>query len=364
MKRIGKLAVATLLVINLVFMGLMLFSAYSPHFNPEDHPIRACFGMVFPVFLFINFCFLIAWLVISYKLAIIPFIAFLLCIPQIGTSFPINFKTKKKNIPPNHIKFLSYNVMGMATKKKVDGKNAILQYIKNSGADIVCMQEYIHTNSKYVTQKDIDTELAMYPHKNIHQVGNKFSGNYIACYSKYPILSAQRLNYESNHNGSVVYNIKIGNDTVTVINNHLESNKLTLEDKKVYEGMLKSPEVDKVKSGAIHLVRKLGEAQALRAPQAKAVAQAVKNSGNKHIVVCGDFNDTPVSYTHRIISNGLVDAFVASGCGLGISYNQNKFYFRIDNILTSKNMKTYNCTVDRSIKDSDHYPIWCYISKK
>ena len=53
-----------------------------------------------------------------------------------------------------------------------------------------------------------------------------------------------------------------------------------------------------------------------------------------------------------------------SGKGLGISYNQNKFYFRIDNILISPNLKAYNCTVDRSIKASDHYPIWCYISKR
>ncbi|MEG2150049.1 MAG: endonuclease, partial [Bacteroidaceae bacterium] len=57
-------------------------------------------------------------------------------------------------------------------------------------------------------------------------------------------------------------------------------------------------------------------------------------------------------------------AFTQSGQGLGISYNQNKFYFKIDNILLSKNLKSYNCTVDNVIKDSDHYPIWCYIGKK
>ena len=28
------------------------------------------------------------------------------------------------------------------------------------------------------------------------------------------------------------------------------------------------------------------------------------------------------------------------------------------------NLKAYNCTVDRSIKASDHYPIWCHISKR
>ena len=31
-------------------------------------------------------------------------------------------------------------------------------------------------------------------------------------------------------------------------------------------------------------------------------------------------------------------------------------------VLTSKNIQTYNCTVDKSIKVSDHYPIWCHFS--
>ena len=61
-------------------------------------------------------------------------------------------------------------------------------------------------------------------------------------------------------------------------------------------------------------------------------------------------------------TDDMYDAFTESGCGLGISYNQNKFYFRIDNILVSKNLKASGCTVDNSIKDSDHYPIWCYIT--
>lgn len=82
------------------------------------------------------------------------------------------------------------------------------------------------------------------------------------------------------------------------------------------------------------------------------------------MIVCGDFNDGSISYTHRVLTQELDDAFTQSGKGLGISYNQNKFYFRIDNILISPDLRAYNCTVDRSIKASDHYPIWCYISKR
>ena len=186
----------------------------------------------------------------------------------------------------------------------------------------------------------------------------------MAIFSKYPVLSVRQLKYQSDYNGSFVYELKIGKDTVTIINNHLESNKLTKQDKVVYEDILSAPEREKVESGLRLLLGKLAEASAIRAPQADAIAQAVKQSRHPSVIVCGDFNDTPISYTHRVAGRDLNDAFTQSGQGLGISYNQNKFYFRIDHILTSKNLQTYNCTVDKSIKDSDHYPIWCYFTFK
>lgn len=364
MKRLGKVVSYLILIVNTVFVGILLFSAYSPHINPENHPLRAVVGMAFPILLVINLLFLIFWLIFSYKFALISVIGFLLCIAQIRTYIPVNFRTAEKNIPENSIKLLSYNVMGFNTFQKVKGENPILNYIKNSGADIICLQEFgAAQNRKYLTQDNIDTALKNYPYKHIQRVGQG-SGNFLACYSRFPILSSKPIKYKSIHNGSVVYEIKVGDDIVTVINNHLESNKLTAEDKEVYADMIKAPEVDKVKTGAIHLVRKLGDAQAIRAPQARAVAEVVAKTENPYIIVCGDFNDTPISYAHRTISHELDDAFVKSGNGLGISYNRNMFFFRIDNILTSRNLKAYNCTVDRSIRDSDHYPMWCYIAKK
>lgn len=365
MKRLSKVALYIFVSINAILVGMLLLSAYSPYINPEAHPVRACLGMVFPFFLLANLLFILFWLIFSYKLMALPLLGLLLCAPQIRSYVPLNMRTKQKDIPANSIKLLSYNVMGFSTFKKYKGENPIVNYIKNSGADIVCLQEYgVAQNRKYLTQDNMDRALKAYPYKSIERVGGKGSSNYVACYSKYPILSARTLEYESRMNGSVLYEIQVGNDVLTVINNHLESNKISPEDKVVYEGMIKAPEVEKVKSGAAQLIAKIGEAQALRAPQARAVAAAVAQTPNPYVIVCGDFNDSPISYANRVIEKQLNNAFVSSGNGLGISYNRNMFYFRIDNIMTSKNLKTYNCTVDRSIRDSDHYPIWCYVAKK
>lgn len=363
MKHLGRLATLIMLAINLLFIGLLLFAAYSPNIDPELHPIRACMGLTFPVFLIINLCFFLFWLIFRVRLMLVPLAAFLLCISQIRTYFPINLPTS--DVPAEAIKVLSYNVMAFGDLRKTAGKNPVLTYLQESGADIICLQEYIVTpNRKYVTQENIDKALKEYPYKHIHRIGARGSSNGLACYSKYPILSARQVEYKSNNNGSFVYEIAIGKDTVTLINNHLESNKLTATDKEVYEDMIKAPEADKVKKGVMHLVQKLGDAQRIRAVQANAVAKEVRNSRYPYVIVCGDFNDSPISYTHKTIAEHLDDAFRTSGNGLGISYNQNKFYFRIDNILVSKNLKAYNCKVDRSVKSSDHYPIWCYLTKR
>lgn len=359
MKQLRRLVATVLLVVNIIVVCLLLFAAYSPNLNPETHPLRACMGLTFPIFLVMNLCFFCFWLIFRFRFALLPFAGFLLCAPQIRTYFPINFRTS--NVPQETFKMLSYNVMGFGDLTKIEGKNPVLTYLQGSEADIICLQEYVvSANQKYVTKEDIERALLAYPYKHIRYIG----GNGVACYSKYPIVSASPVHYASQNNGSVVYEIAMGSDTLTLINNHLESNKLTALDKKVYEEMIEAPEAEKMKHGIKYLVQKLGNAQQIRAVQARAVAQAVEKARYPNVIVCGDFNDSPISYTHKTISKNLRDAFISSGRGLGISYNQNKFYFRIDNILVSKNLKTYNCTVDRSIKHSDHYPIWCYIGKR
>ena len=362
MKHIGRLALFLFLAVNAFFIGMLLLTAYSPYINPEVHPVQSCLGLTFPIFLVINFCFLVFWLIVRYRLALVPLLGFLLCYPQIRTYMPFNMGPSGQ--PENSIKLLSYNIMSFGNMKKENGQNPILNYIKNSKADIVCMQEYAgsETAKIHLNNKEIRQALKDYPYRHIKQVGKTGAGSQIACYSKFPILSARMLDYQSNYNGSMVYDIKIGKDTVLLINNHLESNKLTREDKVVYEDMLKDPKAGKVKSGIRQLVNKLAEASAIRSAQARAIAQEIARSPYPSVIVCGDFNDSPISDAHRVISQDLDDAFTESGRGLGISYNQNKFYFRIDNILISKNLKASGCTVDNSIKDSDHYPIWCYIT--
>lgn len=368
LKIIGRATAFIVMIINILLIGLLITSAYGWYINPASYPIAACLGFIFPFLFIINVCFIFFWLIIrKYRFAIVPTIAMLLCVYQAWTTLPLNRHTN--HIPEGSIKVLSYNIMAFNRDSKEAKKNGnvILRYLRDSKADIICLQEYsTEKNKKQFSQKDIEETLKDYPYHVTNSIGSsKTNKNIIACYSKYPILSSQSIEYRSDSNGSAVYELKIGNDTVTVINNHLESNKLESEDKDMYVEILKHPESsDKVKSGVRQLMRKLTKAAAIRSPQALSVAKVIAQSKNKHVIVCGDFNDIPLSYTHRMIGSGLTDAFSQSGRGLGISFNKSKLFVRIDNILCSKNFQSYNCTVDSSIKESDHYPIWCYLTMK
>ena len=241
------------------------------------------------------------------------------------------------------------------TKEK---PNEVLTYLQNSDADIICLQEYIFGGK--LKKKDIDYALRDYRYKHYLPLGKGLNG--LGCYSRYPILSATPILYKGTRNGSVAYRIKVGGDTLLVINNHLESNKILKSDVETYQEMIDAPSKQKLLAGIRKLWGKVAEATSIRAKQADVLVETIRDSKEKAVVLCGDFNDTPISYTHHVLCDKLQDAFVETGNGLGVSYNKDRLYVRIDHILVSKNLKVFDCTVDNRIKASDHYPIWCYLS--
>ena len=100
----------TPVVVQLLVFYYVLLPLLNIKMTSVAHPVESCFGLTFPIFLVINICFFIFWLIIQkYKFALFPLVAFLLCYSQIRTYFPLNFHTSK--LPENSFKVLSYNIM-------------------------------------------------------------------------------------------------------------------------------------------------------------------------------------------------------------------------------------------------------------
>ncbi|MDR2234400.1 MAG: endonuclease/exonuclease/phosphatase family protein [Tannerella sp.] len=261
------------------------------------------------------------------------------------------------------IKLLTYNVMAFGYKDHTkESPNPIIQYIADSEADIVCLQEFfLASHPNFLTQQKIDKALYMYPyHHNISLVTKKNYTIGLAIYSKYPILNSRKIRYDSAFNGSTVHEIDVNGDTLNVINNHLESFKLTTEDRSNYTDFLTHINMDTFDELRETVQQKLGTAFLIRAEQAEIVAEEIQKLNAKYLIVCGDYNDTPISYAYRVVKSSMGDAFADAGTGLGTTYNQHYFWFRIDHVVHTNNIKTYRANVDK-IPMSDHYPMWCYL---
>lgn len=353
LKKIRNITLQMIAGANVVTVVLMLLIGYSDRLNPVDHPLIANVGLVFPAFLFANFCFLVFFLVFKKKFALVSVAGFIIGYQPIRTYCPFNIQ---RDVPEGSIKVLSYNVHGFVADNPPDSSsNPILDYIINSDADIVCLQEARLSDAILEAVKDVYA----YSDSVIHPT----RADCLVLFSKYPILSKDHIEYKSKGNLSATFKVNIDGDVVDIINNHFESTGLSLSDRAGFKDIMKGKSgKDTITAESKRLALKLGEAARKRAPQVEAVAQYVKDCDGS-VILCGDFNDSPISYAHHTLDKLLTDCYIASGNGPGISYHHNAFFVRIDNIMCSDDWRPYRCKVDRSNGYSDHYPIYCWLKR-
>ena len=335
---------------NIAVVLALLLSASAQFLSPENYPFSSYLAMAFLPLVIINVFFVLFWALRLKWHFLLSFLCLLLLYNNVRTS--VSISKNKKELVGEDVKIMTYNVMLFDYYKK-DSK--ILNYVANSDADIICLQEIgLHKNEKdFLSKEKMMTALKKYPYSHINITLNRNKVTYgIATFSKYPIVNKGIVEYESNFNSSIYSDIKIGDDTIRVFNNHLESNRLSKEDKANLTEKMDSEIVSQ-------MAGKLGIAAAIRAKQAEAVANKIAESPYK-VLVCGDLNDVPVSYVYRTMSRNLSDTFMGSGAGLGITYSDNLYRFRIDYILADKNLQYYDYHIN-NVKYSDHYPVYCTV---
>lgn len=342
---------------NVATIAVMCLVGYSDRLNPADHPILSCAGMTFPIFLVINLVFLFFWLIFKFRLAWIPILGYIISYIPITIYMPLN--VWRPSPPENTIKLISYNVSAYSGNSKYEqGFETICDYLFSENPDIVCLQEDVDSWRRYCFQ--------YYQKKFAYNDTAHFSNgeleNGIGIHTRFPIIRKERIPYKSDNHGSVAWYLQVGNDTLLVINNHFEGTHLSKEDRRIYREIIGGDaERDTIREESRKLIVTLAESSAKRAPQIEAVCRYVEEHRQYPTVLCGDFNDTPISYSRYRMAQVLNDCFVETGRGLGLSFYQKGFYLRIDHIFHSDNIQAYNCKIDNKIDASDHYPIICWL---
>jgi len=345
---------------NIVAIILLFCAFLSWNVSPLKTNLFSYIGLGFGMIFLLNICYLVFWIIFSkWKLALVSLIAIILCYKPVTTFFPVHLFPDEA--PDGALEVLTYNVQGFPEERsKNSSEHPILDYIARTDADIVCLQEYLvsKTGQSIFAQQDVNRILNKYPYRSV--TGLESSGKYhifgLACFSKYPIEKTHEVVFESSYNGAAVYTINVNGQRYTVANVHLETNSIKAEDKKLYSDFIQNSDSVKLEAVTANIRTRLGGAYRMRAQQVEKVKQHIAAQETQGSIICGDFNDTPISYAYHQMKKGLKDAYVSTAFGTGITYHEDLFLFRIDYIMHSKNIRAFKTKVDK-VKFSDHYPL-------
>ncbi len=342
--------VYTLLLINLVAIFALAIASISVFLSPEKFWAAALFGMAYPYLLVANLVFIVLWIIIKPKFVLFSLVAILAGYQHIGNY--LQFSGKKTT--EKGIRITSYNVryfMGNSQFPNKENADHILNFLQQNNADIICLQE-VRFNKRQIF--DINNHrLSQISHMQLAHNSN--AGGQLTL-TRFPIVYMGEIRFKDSGNMIIYTDILINSDTVRVYNCHLQSYRLRQTEINTIDS-LDFENHQKTKAKLFELSNKFRQAIVKRAAQAATLREHL-NQCRYPVIVCGDFNDTPVSFTYRTVRGDLKDSFTESGKGTANTYNGKLPSFRIDYILYSPKFTSYNFEV-ATLNHSDHYPISC-----
>ncbi len=270
--------------------------------------------------------------------------------PEVRRSYPT------ERYPRSTIRCMSYNVRNLYSDGGGSNADRIAALIEELAPEIVCLQEYAHHVA--VRSERFMRLFDRYETAHFGLPGGGLPAQ--AILSKYRIL---RSGVITTPESSVWADLLVGEDTVRVVNNHLQSTGITALDNAYitrYEYLADTAREEKLRS----IVGRIHRNCELRADQVDSIRAHIDSLAPRYRIVCGDFNDTPVSYTYRRMARDLNDAF--SECGHGYSHTFRGFFnaLRIDYILSSDDFETLSYEVPDTLTASDHLPLFVRLKKR
>lgn len=356
-----KFFVKILISINILIIIGMLFTGYADMMDPRKYDLLALAGYAFPVFCIANIIMIAVWVCVRLRLTAIPAVGFIICMSPTMEFCPCNIASEPEEYS---LKIMSFNTWELGTQdhnftpeEMHAQRKRMLQMIMDADCDIVCLQEtYFNTDvcgiiDSIVKQKYAYTDSCM-------GRGN----SQIQLLSKFPIKRHELIDYETIGNISAAFYLDYKGSELIVVNNHLQTNSFSAAEKEQI-GVLVHGDMEKerVEHESRYVVRKLGNAAKIRAGQADSVAAFIARHKGEDMIVCGDFNDIPISYVHRTIQGDLTDCYKSTGFGPGFSYRKHGMHVRIDNIFCSEKFTPVYTHIDKTITLSDHFPIITYM---
>lgn len=343
--------------VSLAVWLLTIVSAFGGKFNPEHLTIPSVLCLALPYIATLSILLTIFWAVscrlVFTALGVLTIVA---CMSPLSQAMPLG-SSKKAEKGQQTFKILSWNVLHTDDIRKPDYHgNRAIEYIIDSGADVVCLAElndFGPGELKNASRSLTDSLFRAYPYKE------GLSSSDIKILSKYPVERAGIPQSESNgaYRRFDLFKVKMPGHTLNVAMVHLYSYDLSEEERQVVTE-IKSVNSAKssVKEFKGSILSKLRNAFRIRARNATELRKTI-DSVSGPLIVCGDFNDVPGSWAYNIIrGDDLRDAYTETNFGPTFTYNLHAFYFHIDQMLYRGPIEALSLKVGK-IDSSDHYPL-------
>ena len=341
-----------------------MLACLCPFINPKTIWWIGFFGLAYMYLLVANICFFIVWMFSRKRLfGLISLVTILVGWTFLGR----NIQLFKKEIPKDKLaqsfKVITFNVQGfeqMINRQPNGEMLNMFDFFRKEDADIICMQEFVINPQKGLDEYSISKKLEKMPYSHIELTGKTFG---IATFSKYPIVRKELIYADNTTNACMCSDIVIRNDTIRVYNIHLKSVGFNEDQRHLLDNVVKKDYYKSDIRTVRSIIRNLKNSSLEREKQVEILSSHIALS-KYPVIVCGDFNDPPTSYSYRKVRGKLKDAFIEAGSGRSTTYVIGRLAsLRIDYIMHSDVFNAYNYECPR-VYISDHFPVICRLVKK
>lgn len=295
--------------------------------DPNSYPGMAFIGLALPALLIINVILIIYWTIRWRRWVWVPVIAILCNVNYISSVYQISFSTPQPT--ETTIKLLTCNIHNF--NDEITGYTAkeIERYMQEKQIDIICFQEFM-ANEDF-TLDSLANVFKKYPYQKVQ--------SQLAIYSRYPIEKSLFIPFDNTNNCGLWTDIRIEDQIIRLFNVHMQT---TSVDQTRHYTMRRR-------------IERLANNFKMRGRQSNLISYMIKTSPYP-VILCGDFNDIPSSYTYKQLKGELKDGFKTCGSGYEYTFRNIYSFLRIDYIFHSPSIKGIDY-YSRSIDWSDHNPV-------
>lgn len=347
------------LVLNIAAILALWACCLSTMVHPMYYPYVGVVGLAFPAVLAVNVLFLIPWLFLRKRLLLLPLVGMGVVSGFILDYCPMNRRVSAPE-GADVVKVVTWNCHGFGWSPNSTNHDSLsaefTRYVKDADADIISLQEAAGENQwfaeRFIKEMKAEGYVTSY-------VGGR------ALVTRYEVVDTMRVKFDTRGcNGAAVFTLFDGKDTLVVVNTHFESDQFSPDEMEDYAQAIRNPDEVSFRALGETFVERLGSASKVRAAQVDSVVAYLDRLDSRRIIVCGDFNDTPISYAYKQLDRRLNNVFRKAGRGIGLSYSKRKFPVRIDHIFASDDWVPYGAFVDKRVTVSDHFPVVVWLEKR